>query len=377
MNDSLWIAGQIACGLLLLLGGGEFLVRGAVSLAAALKISPLVIGLTVVAFGTSAPELGVSLQAALSGNADVAVGNVVGSNIMNVLLILGASALVTPLVVSSQLIRLDVPLMIGACVAMWIMAASGTIERWEGALLFAALVVYILFSIRKSRSEHQDVVDEFALEYSESALGVGSLIKQIGWIVLGLVLLGFGSNWLVGGAVTVATRLGVSELVIGLTVVAVGTSMPEAVTSVVASFRGQRDIAVGNVVGSNLFNVLCVLGLTSVVSPTGVPVADEAIAFDIPVMVAVAVLCFPIFLTGSVIRRWEGALFLTYLFAYTTFLVLAATRSPQGETFGQIVGFVVVPLTVFAIALSFYQSKRKPDASRTANRKSDIVDAEV
>lgn len=362
LNESLWVAGQIGLGLVLLLGGGEFLVRGAAALAAALKISPLVIGLTVVAFGTSAPELGVSLQAALGGNAQVAVGNVVGSNIINILLILGASALVTPLAVSSQLIRLDVPLMIAASVCMWIMGADGKIDRWEGGLLFGALVIYIVFCIRKSRSEHQEVVDEFALEYSESALGIRGLVKQIGLIVAGLVLLGLGSNWLVDGAVTVATRLGVSQLVIGLTIVAVGTSLPEVVTSVVASFRGERDIAVGNVVGSNLFNILCVLGLTSVVAPDGVAVSDEAVAFDIPVMVAVAVICFPIFLTGSVIQRWEGGLFVLYFLAYTTFLVLAATRSPGSELFAQVVGFAVVPLTLLAIAVSFYQGRGKSAA---------------
>jgi cation:H+ antiporter len=179
---------------------------------------------------------------------------------------------------------------------------------------------------------------------------------QFGLVVAGLVLLGIGSNWLVQGASTIATWLGVSKLVIGLTVVAFGTSLPEMVTSVVASFRGHRDIAVGNVVGSNLFNILCVLGLTSAVSPIGVAVSPAALAFDIPVMVAVALICLPIFLTESVIRRWEGGIFLFYYFLYTTYVVLHTTKSGFGPGFGMAIAFVVIPLTLFALAVSFYQS---------------------
>ena len=348
------IALQIVAGLVLLVFGGELLVKGAVSLAASCKISPLVIGLTVVAFGTSAPELGVSLHAANTGSPEVAIGNVVGSNIINVLFVLGASALVTPLIVSSQLIRLDVPLMIAASVTMWIMAADGVVQQWEGACLFIALIVYIVFCIRKSRCEHQDVHDEFAGQREQSNSRVRHLLGQIGLLIAGLVLLGFGSHWLVDGAVTVAQWLGISKLIIGLTVVAIGTSLPEVVTSVVASLRGERDIAVGNVVGSNLFNILCVLGLTSLVSPTGIPVAPTAITFDIPVMVLVAVICFPIFLTGSVIRRWEGGLFLFYYVAYTTFLVLAAMGTGLGMA--KSIGFVLLPLTAVALVMSFIQS---------------------
>lgn len=357
------VAAQIVFGFVLLVGGGELLVRGAAALAGAFKISPLVIGLTVVAFGTSAPELGVSLQAALSGSPEVAIGNVIGSNIINILLILGSAALVTPLVVSSQLIRLDVPLMIGASLGMWAAAADGNIDRWEGAVMFGSLVVYIVFCIRKSRSEHQDVHDEFADEYSQSVSGFRGIMTQIGFVVAGLVLLGLGSRWLVEGASTIATWFGVSKLVIGLTVVAFGTSLPEMVTSVVASFRGQREIAVGNVVGSNLFNILCVLGLTSAVSPIGVGVTTQALAFDIPVMVAVALICLPIFLTESIIRRWEGGIFLMYYFLYTTYVVLSATKSGFGPGFGKAIIYVVIPLTLFALAVSFYQCVLvKPDS---------------
>lgn len=340
----------------MLVGGGEFLVRGAARLAAAFRISPLVIGLTVVAFGTSAPELGVSLQAALTGKPDVAMGNVIGSNIINVLLVLGASAVVTPLIVSSQLIRLDVPLMIAASVAVWIMGADGSVSRIEGAILFTALVIYIAFSIWKSRSESEKVMKEFAGEFGDPAKS--NLLMDLVLILIGLGLLTIGSRWLVIGAVTIAERLGVGQLVIGLTIVATGTSLPEVVTSVVASYRGERDIAVGNVVGSNLFNLMCVLGLTSVVSSTGVAVSDEAIAFDIPVMVAVAVICLPIFWLDGVIQRYEGGLFLAYYVAYTTFLVLASTRPEWGDTFGTAMKYAVVPATLLTLALSFVRARK-------------------
>ncbi|MDF1842611.1 MAG: calcium/sodium antiporter [Rubripirellula sp.] len=353
----MWLALQIIFGFVLLVGGGESLVRGAARIAAAFKISPLVIGLTVVAFGTSAPELGVSLQAAFAGKPDVAIGNVVGSNITNVLLVLGTSALVAPLIVSSQLIRLDVPLMIAASLCVWGMGADGNISRVEGAVLFGILVIYIAFSIWKSRSENKAVVEGFAAEYGDP--GQTSLLTDIALIVTGLALLTLGAGWLVDGAVTIAASLGVSELVISLTVIAVGTSLPEVVTSVVASYRGERDIAVGNVVGSNLFNLLCVLGLTSAVSSTGVSVTDEAIAFDMPVMVAVAVICLPIFWLEGVIRRHEGAMFLSYYLAYTTFLVLSATLPAWGDSFGNAMEFVVVPATLLTLGLSFYHARKK------------------
>lgn len=363
MAETIIVVGQIVFGFVLLVGGGELLVRGAAALASACKISPLVIGLTVVAFGTSAPELGVSLQAAANGKADVAIGNVVGSNITNILLILGVSALVTPLVVSSQLIRTDVPLMICASLCLWGVASDAVLQRWEGATMFGLLVLYVIYCIRKSRSEHADVVNEYELEYSQEISGFVLVLKQLGLILIGLLVLGIGAKLLVDGAVAIATSLGVSELVISLTVIAVGTSLPEGVTSVVASFRGQRDIAVGNVVGSNLFNILCVLGLTSVVSPKPVTVSAEALAFHIPVMVAVTVICLPIFLTGSRIRRWEGGLFLTYYLAYTAYIVLDATHPELASRIGHPVLYGVVPLTLFALGLSFYQGVRTPEPS--------------
>ena len=330
----LWAIFLIIVGLITLVGGGELLVRGASRIAALARISPLVIGLTVVAFGTSAPELAVSLKASLAGQTDIAIGNVVGSNIFNVLLILGVSALVTPLVVSSQLIRIDVPLMIAASVALLLLGLDGHIGRIDGFVLFGVLVVYTGWSIRKSRKETTAVQKEFAHEFG-SVKQEKTVLQpwfHVGLIIVGLVLLTFGARWLVDGAVTIAKLLGMSELLIGLTIVAVGTSLPEVAASVLASIKGERDIAVGNVVGSNIFNILSVLGLSASVAPGGVEVSQTALRLDIPIMIAVAVACLPVFFTGHVIARWEGGLFLAYYLAYTAYLILAATNEAVSRT---------------------------------------------
>jgi cation:H+ antiporter len=282
-------------GLVLLVVGAELLVRGASRLAASFGVSPLVVGLTVVAFGTSAPELAVSIGSAVAGDADIAVGNVVGSNIANVLLILGLSAVIIPLIVKSQLVRFDVPIMIGASILLVVLALDGLLGRADGALMFALVITYVIVLIRKSRRETAEVLAEFGAEYSEES---PSVPVNLGLVVVGLGMLVLGSDLLVSAAVAVAERLGVSELVIGLTLVAIGTSMPEIATSIMAAIRGERDIAVGNVVGSNIFNILTVLGLTSLVAPDGVAVAQSALDFDLPFMVAVSIACLPIFLTG-------------------------------------------------------------------------------
>ncbi|CAN5316834.1 calcium/sodium antiporter [soil metagenome] len=338
-------------GIGLLIGGAELLVRGASRLAGAAGISPLVIGLTVVAFGTSAPELAVSLQASLYGQSDIALGNVVGSNIANVLLILGISALIVPLVVSEQLVRLDVPLMIGASLLLLLLALDGSIGRWDGVLFFGGIVAYTGFLVRQSRRETA-AISAAAAEAAPDA-GTG----QVGWLANALLILGglallvLGSRWLVNGAVQVATLLGVSQLVIGLTVVAVGTSLPEIATSVLASLRGERDIAVGNVVGSNLFNILSVLGISAMVAPSGIPVARAALTFDIPVMIAVAVACLPIFFTGHLIARWEGAVFLAYYMIYTLYLVLNSTNHDALPAFSSAMLLFILPITAVTLGI--------------------------
>ena len=349
---------KIIFGLVSLIAGGELLVRGASRLAAAMKISPLVIGLTVVAFGTSSPELAVSVQSAWAGNADIALGNIVGSNIFNVLFILGLSALIVPLVVSSRLIRWDVPLMIVASVLPLLLGLDGRIGRLDGLLLFSGLLVYTFWCVRQSRRESSEVKAEFAQEIPVSKASRTALLVQIGLIIGGLVLLGLGSRWLVGGSVFIASRLGVSELIIGLTIIAAGTSLPEVVTSIMAAWRGERDIAVGNVVGSNLFNILCVLGLTGAIAPSGVAISPEALRFDIPVMMAVAVACLPIFFTGNVIARWEGGLFFAYYIAYTTYLALAVTQATITRTFGTIMIAFVIPLTAITLFIGVFRAAR-------------------
>jgi len=348
----------IVIGLASLIVGGELLVRGASRLAAAMKISPLVIGLTVVAFGTSSPELAVSLQSAFAGNADIALGNVVGSNIFNVLFILGISALIVPLVVSSRLIRWDVPLMILTSVLLLLLGLDGRLGKIDGLLLFGGLLAYTFWCVCQSRRESREVTEEFAQELPAVKANRAAVLLQIGIMVTGLVFLGLGSHWLIGGCVVVATRLGVSELIIGLTVIAAGTSLPEVVTSIMAAVRGQRDIAVGNVIGSNLFNILCVLGLTSLVAPSGIEIPVAALRLDIPVMIAVAVACLPIFYTGHLIARWEGGVFFGYYIAYTTYLVLAATQATIARTFGTtIVGFVI-PLTIVTLIVGVFRTLR-------------------
>ena len=358
----LFLAGGV-----LLIAGAEFLVRGASRLAIAAGISPLVVGLTVVAFGTSSPELAVTVGSAYSGQADVALGNVVGSNIFNVLFILGISALIAPLVVAHQLVRLDVPVMVGASLLMLILALDGRIGRLDGLLLFAGIVAYTVFLIRQSRWETATAQALPGAEPEDDARERTSWPLNLGLIALGLALLVLGAQWLVEAAVTTATTLGVSELVIGLTIVAAGTSLPEVATSVLASIRGERDIAVGNVVGSNIFNLLAVLGLGSIVAPAGIPVSSGALTFDIPVMIAVAIATLPIFFTGYTIARWEGAVFLLYYLAYTGYLVLDATEHDMLNEFGIAMGWFVLPLTALTLLVVAARAFRggKPGVENT------------
>ncbi|HSC00487.1 MAG TPA: calcium/sodium antiporter [Burkholderiaceae bacterium] len=337
-------------GLTLLVLGAEFLVRGASKLALSAGISPLVVGLTVVAFGTSSPELAVSVQAAVSGRNDLAVGNVVGSNIFNVLFILGASALISRLVVARQLVRQEVPVMIGVSLLLLLLCMDARVGRVDGALLVALLLGYTVLVTVQSRRELKTQAG--AVEAGGDDAGWDRhLAMQVLLVVGGLGLLVLGANWLVEAAVAIAKVLGVSELVIGLTILAAGTSLPEVATSILAAMRGQRDIAVGNVVGSNIFNILGVLGISAVAASQGLMVAPAMVAFDIPVMMAVAVACLPVFFTGHLIARWEGALFVALYAAYTMYLILAARQHDALDTFGAAMIFVVLPLVSLTLAV--------------------------
>jgi cation:H+ antiporter len=313
-------------GLVVLIAGGELLVRGAVNAATQLGVSPLVIGLTLVGFGTSTPELVTSVQAALSGAPGIAYGNVVGSNIANILLIGGVAALIFPIAVTSRTLRRDGMVMLGVAVAFTGVALLTAPGRISGAVFLTALAGYILFAFRQERAGagdgHGAVHDKsVALAEADPLLSLpaqprGPLAVAVLTAFAGLVLVIFGGRFLVEGAVAMARSFGIAEAVIGLTVVAVGTSMPELVTSVVAGLKRQSDVALGNIIGSNIYNILGIGGATALAAPG--PVPDTILAFDAPLMIAVSILLLVFAWTGRRIARWEGAALLAgyalYLF---------------------------------------------------------------
>lgn len=343
-------------GLSFLILGAEILVRGASKIAAAWGVSPLIIGLTIVAFGTSSPELAISLNGALSGQANITLGNVIGSNLFNILFILGLSALIVPLYVSQQLIRFDVPLMIVLSVAVLFLCLDQMLDRFDGFLLLGCLIIYIsVLAVLSLRNRSKKNGSEQDLQENRTIQEEINWLLNIIFVVGGLGLLVLGSRWFVNGAVSFASYLGVSELIIGLTIVAAGTSMPEVVTSVIAAIRGERDIAVGNVVGSNIFNILGVLGISTILAPSGIPVSEAVIGFDIPIMIVVAIACLPIFFTGGTINRWEGALFLSYYIAYTLYLVFYATQHDLLPIFNYIMLYYIIPLTLVTIIVVVIQ----------------------
>lgn len=355
---------ELVAGFAALIAGAELLVRGATRLAARFGVSPLVIGLTVVAFGTSSPELAVSVQSGLAGQADIAVGNVVGSNIFNVLAVLGLAALIAPLLVQQRLVRFEVPLVVGLSVLVLVMAQDGRIGPFDGLLLVAGLVAYTVLVIRQTRREVPAVQAEYAKEFGVAAAGwLARLPVQIVLVLGGLGLLVLGATWLVDSAVSIARALEISEAVIGLTIVAAGTSFPELATSVVAAMRGERDLAVGNAVGSSVFNLLGILGVAALVTPGGLSVAPGLVFFDIPVMIGAAFACLPIFGTGHRIARWEGALFLAYYVVYVTYLVLAATQHDAVRSFGSTMLGFVLPLTGVTLLVLWAQQRSRGTTS--------------
>jgi cation:H+ antiporter len=351
----LWMQGMwFAAGLVALVLGASSLVRGASKLALSLGLSPLVVGLTIVAFGTSAPEVAVSVGAVLDGQGDIAIGNVVGSNIFNVLFILGLSALIVPLVVNVQLIRQEVPIMVGISLLLAMFALDLKISAWEGGVFLALMVGYTAFLVIQSRRATAQESSEYQEELQPAAPNEwdARLPAQIALILVGLGLLVVGSDWLVGAAVVFAKALGVSDLVIGLTIVAAGTSMPEVATSITAAIKGERDIAVGNVVGSNTFNILGCVGLSGLVAGAdGLTLAPALLNFDLWVMLAVAVACVPIFMTGGEIARWEGGVFFAYYVAYVAYLVLAAQEHAALPAFSGVMLTFVAPLTLITLVV--------------------------
>ena len=363
----------LAVGFALLIGGGEVLVRGAGGLAATLGISPLVVGLTVVAFATSAPEFAVSVDAALSGYPGLAVGNVVGSNIANILLILGLTAIVAPLVATSRIVRVDIPIMVLFSLVLLLVALDGTISFLDGLLLFAGLVASVVATIVISRKQSggraaaasKEPVGDGAVDDSSGSdsadetrsSGVAAshpVLVSSALVIVGVVMLVVGARLLVTAASDLAAAWGMSDLVIGLTVVAVGTSLPELATSMVAAIRGERDLAIGNIVGSNMFNIGAVLGMTSLIAP--IEIAAGAIRFDLPIMLAVSLALLPIAFTGLAIARWEGVLFTGFYAAYIAYVVLQAADHDALGPFSAAMLWFVIPITaLWLIVLATYE----------------------
>lgn len=331
----------VIVGLAVLVFGGELLVKGASSLALRLGLSPLVVGLIIVAYGTSTPEFFVSVSSSFSNLPDVAVGTVVGSNILNILLILGLSAVVIPLTVQRQLVRFDLPVLLAATFAFLITALDGQISRVEGAILVVALITYSAVLITKSRKESK------ANPAKEPTDPPMPLIKAILLMFAGLAALAGGSRIAVIGAVDIARSLGLSELVIGLTIVAFGTSLPELVTSIIAAIRKERDLAVGNIIGSNIFNNLCVAGFSSLILP--IPISSHAFAFDVPIMIATTLTLIPILWVGYYITRAEGILLVGGYIAYTTYLILDQTKHPSKHLFQDALLYFALPLAVITL----------------------------
>jgi len=318
-------------GLVLLVAGAEVMVRGA---------------------GNIAARFGISLKSSLAGQADIALGNVVGSNILNILLILGLSAMITPLVVDNKMIRREVPILLIVSFLLFIAALNQKLSVLEGAILFAGSIAFTVFAIWDARRSPESATDEDGSDAQQNPL------FSLALVLVGIAMLVIGANWLVDTAVQLARVFGVSELLIGLTVVSIGTSLPELATSLMAAAKGFRDMAVGNVIGSCLFNVLAVTGAAAIFSADGLNVSEALIRFDMPVMLAATVACLPIFATGHSIDRWEGFLFFAFYIAYTSYLVMVSHSAESVEIMTIAMLSFVLPLTFITLLLLWLREIR-------------------
>ncbi|WP_375139544.1 calcium/sodium antiporter [Pseudomonas capeferrum] len=339
----------------MLIGGAELLVRTALRLAHRLHVRPLIIGLSLVAFGSTAPQLTVSLQAAYLGAPDVAVGSVIGSNIFNILVILGLAALLIPLRVSWQLVRLDIPLMIIASALVYLLALNGYLGRLEGVLLLVGLIGYLAVLWHQSRHHARTYPAPAPASVTPRRFWVVAVTQ----ILIGLALLSLAGHLVLEAAVEVATDLGLSERIIGLTVVAVCTSLPELAAALIAALRGEREIAVGTVIGSNLFNLLAVLGFTAVVTPQPLSISPNALDFDLPIMLGVAVLCLPVFYSGYRITRAEGLVFLFLYLAYGLHIVTFTTGMALAERLEGVMLSYVLPILGIALLYTTVRAWRR------------------
>jgi len=338
-----------ALGLVFLIAGAHFLVDGAICLAKILKISPLLIGLTVVSLGTSAPEIAFSTISALQGQSDLVMGNILGSNIVNILLILGIAATISSIRISKKLIIVDVPILIGLTLLYWFFGWLGTIGRVLGILLCALLVLYIVFAYWLEKNGQQK---------KETPASKKRWQIQLLLFIVGAFFLAMGSEWLIKSSLNIASLFGVSPLFISLTLVSISTSLPELVTSIMAIIKKQKELAVGNIIGSNIFNLLAVGGFAALVAPEPIVISKNAMQFDIPVMIATSVACLPIFLSGHIISRFEGILFLCYYLFYLAYLIVTSINILTLPLFQSALWLFIIPLTLFALIVILYRRIR-------------------
>lgn len=338
-----------------LLVGGHFVVEGSSRLGARFGLTPMVIGLTIVAAGTSAPELAVVFQSVASDDTELAVGSIIGSNIANVLLVLGLAATYGAIRVTNRVVRVDIPIMIAASVVLLLMSLDGKLSRLDGVVMFGALISFVIWTLRAAPKAGPPPagLESTAAGRASARIGV-TLVRLAG----GVVALAIAARFVVSGAEDIAVALGVPELIIGLTIVALGTSAPEIVTTIIAALQGRRDLAVGNAVGSNIFNILLVLGATSTLAPDGIAIGTDAVELDLPIMVAAAVACLPMVFWDNTLDRWEGAVFVAYYLAYLTFLVLDATGHRAANPFSVVLLGFVLPLTVLTVIVVALRQRR-------------------
>ncbi len=315
-------AAWFVVGLAALVAGAEVMVRGATKIASRLGISAIVIGLTVVAIGTSMPELAIGVVAASEGTGALAVGNIAGANVINLLFVLGLSALMLPLAIEMRTLRFELPVMAVAAILLLVLAFDGVLSRVDGTILVVCAVVYTFAVIQAARRETRDAADEFVQAYPADTTSGRSTALHVAMMVGGIAIIVLGADRLVDAAVGIAGDFGVSDALIGLTVVAIGTTAPELVTTVVSTLRGERDIAIGNLLGSSIYNILLILGVTCLVPADGLELPSALVRIDIPIMVAVTLACIPIFISGRRVHRSEGA---AMVCAYVAFLVFLLT----------------------------------------------------
>lgn len=368
-------------GLIGLLVAGHLVVDGSSRLGRLFGLPETVVGLTIVAAGTSAPELAVVLQSVVADDTDLAVGSIIGSNIANVLLVLGLAACFGAIRVTSRVVRVDIPIMIGASGALLTMAIDGDLDRLDGVLLFVALVLFVTWTLRSNRStingadlpEHQP---EETSDQGRNSSKARAIALSAVRLIVGIVGLALAADLVVSGAKEIAVDLGIPDLVVGLTIVALGTSAPEIVTTVIAAVQGRRELAVGNAVGSNIYNILLVLGLSAAVAPGGIPVDRNAVELDLPIMVVTAVACLPLVFWDRKFDRWEGIVFVAYYAAYLVFLTLDATGSPLSRAFTIVMVGFVAPLTLLTVYVAI-RRQQEAQRLRVTVKPPDAVEADV